>query len=154
MLKEEDQAPEFCLPGDKGEICLEDLKGGWVVLYFYPKDGTSGCTIEALEFTAAEEEFKEKGAKVIGISPDSVKSHIKFREKNELSIPLLSDEEKKILEAYGVWQTKKMYGKEYMGVVRSTFIIDPDGKVAAAWTKVKVKGHVDAVMEKLTELQT
>jgi len=154
-LKIGDKAPEFCLPdSEKGENCLNDLKGKWVVLYFYPKDGTKGCTMEALEFTAAEDDFIEKNAVIIGISPDSPESHRKFEEKNELSITLLSDEEKNILEKYGVWQKKKMYGREYMGVVRSTFLINQEGEIAYIWPKVRVKGHVDTVMDKLMELQT
>lgn len=154
MLQIGDKAPDFCLEDpDRGEMCLKDLKGKWVVLYFYPKDNTKGCTMEALEFTAAEDDFTEKNAVIIGVSPDSLKSHTKFRQKHDLSINLLSDTEKETLEAYGVWQQKKMYGREYMGVVRSTYLIDPEGKVAHVWTKVKVAGHVDAVMEKLSELQ-
>lgn len=154
MLKIGDKAPDFCLEDpDRGKMCLKDLKGKWVVLYFYPKDNTSGCTLEALEFTAAEDDFKAKNAVIIGVSPDSLKSHTKFRQKHDLSINLLSDTEKETLTAYGVWQQKKMYGREYMGVVRSTYLIDPEGKIAGVWTKVKVAGHVDSVMEKLSELQ-
>ena len=153
-LKTGDQAPGFCLPdAEKGQVCLKDHRGKWVVLYFYPKDGTKGCTMEALEFTAAEDEFNAKGAVVLGVSPDSPESHVKFKEKNDLSITLLSDTEKEILTGYGVWQKKKMYGREYMGVVRSTYLIDPEGKIAYIWPKVKVAGHADAVMEKLGELQ-
>ena len=154
MLEIGEKAPVFCLEDpDRGEICLKDLKGKWVVLYFYPKDNTKGCTMEALEFTAAEDEFKEKNAVIIGVSPDSLKSHTNFRQKHDLSINLLSDTEKKVLEEYGVWQKKKMYGREYMGVVRSTYLIDMEGKVAFVWPKVRVKGHVDNVLEKLSELQ-
>jgi len=154
LLEIGEKAPGFCLEDpDRGEICLKDLKGKWVVLYFYPKDNTKGCTMEALEFTAAEDEFKEKNAVIIGVSPDSLKSHTNFRQKHDLSINLLSDTEKKVLEEYGVWQKKKMYGREYMGVVRSTYLIDPEGKIAHVWPKVRVKGHVDNVMEKLSELQ-
>lgn len=153
MLEIGEKAPSFCLEDpDRGEICLKDLKGKWVVLYFYPKDNTKGCTMEALEFTAAEDEFKEKNAVIIGVSPDSLKSHTNFRQKHDLSINLLSDTEK-VLEEYGVWQMKKMYGREYMGVVRSTYLIDPEGKIAHVWPKVRVKGHVDNVREKLSELQ-
>ena len=149
-----DKAPGFCLPdAEKGQVCLKDQRGKWVVLYFYPKDGTKGCTMEALEFTAAEDEFKAKGAVVLGVSPDSPESHVKFKEKNELTVTLLSDTEKEILTGYGVWQKKKMYGREYMGVIRSTYLIDPDGNIAHIWPKVRVAGHADAVMEKLTELQ-
>lgn len=149
-----DKAPDFCLEDpDRGKMCLKDFEGKWVVLYFYPKDNTSGCTMEALEFTAAEDDFKAKNAVVIGVSPDSLKSHTKFRQKHDLSINLLSDTEKATLEVYGVWQTKKMYGREYMGVVRSTYLIDQEGKVAYIWLKVKVAGHADAVLGKLIELQ-
>ena len=148
------KAPEFCLPdAEKGQVCLKDHRGKWVVLYFYPKDNTKGCTMEALEFTAAEDDFNARGAVVIGVSPDSPESHTKFIEKHELSITLLSDTDKEILTGYGVWQKKKMYGREYMGVVRSTYLIDPEGKIAYIWPKVKVAGHADAVMEKLGELQ-
>jgi peroxiredoxin Q/BCP len=153
-LQINDMAPEFCLPETKGEeICLKDLRGSWVVLYFYPKDNTKGCTLEALMFTDAKPEFDEMGAKVLGVSPDSLASHSKFKEKHELTIELLSDTEKKVLEDYGVWQMKKMYGREYMGVVRSTFLIDPEGKIAHLWRKVRVNGHIDAVKEKLRELK-
>lgn len=154
MLDIGEKAPGFCLEDpDRGEMCLKDLEGKWVVLYFYPKDNTKGCTMEALEFTAAEDEFTSKNAVIIGVSPDSLKSHTNFRQKHDLSINLLSDTEKKVLEEYGVWQKKKMYGREYMGVVRSTYLIDTEGKVAYVWPKVRVKGHVDNVMEKLSELQ-
>ena len=154
MLEIGEKAPGFCLEDpDRGKMCLKDLKGKWVILYFYPKDNTKGCTMEALEFTAAEDEFTAKNAVIIGVSPDSLKSHTNFRQKHDLSINLLSDTEKEVLEAYGVWQKKKMYGREYMGVVRSTYLIDTEGKIAHVWSKVKVAGHVDDVMEKLTEFQ-
>ena len=150
-----DKAPDFCLDDpDKGEICLRDFTGKWVVLYFYPKDNTKGCTMEALEFTAAEDDFKAMNAVIIGVSPDSLNSHKRFREKHDLTINLLSDTEKKTLEAYGVWQKKKMYGREYMGVVRSTYLIDPESKVAYKWIGVRVSLHVEAVMKKLKELQS
>jgi peroxiredoxin Q/BCP len=154
MLKEGQIAPEFCLPDlDKGEICLDELRGKWVVLYFYPKDNTKGCTMEALEFTAAEEDFNNQGAIILGVSPDDIKSHVKFKEKYDLSLNLLSDTEKNVLEKYGVWQQKKMFGREYMGVVRSTFLIDPNGKIRRIWRKVRVQGHVDTVLQKLKELK-
>ena len=153
-LKIGDPAPGFCLPNaEKGQVCLRDHRGRWVVLYFYPKDNTKGCTMEALEFTAAEDDFDAKGAVVLGVSPDSPESHTKFMEKHGLDITLLSDTEKEMLTGYGVWQKKKMYGREYMGVIRSTYLIDPDGRIAYVWPKVKVVGHADAVMEKLVELQ-
>jgi len=153
-LKIGDAAPEFCLPdAEKGRVCLKDHRGRYVVLYFYPKDNTKGCTMEALEFTAAEDDSNASGAVVIGVSPDSPESHTKFIEKHDLGITLLSDTEKEILTGYGVWQKKKMYGREYMGVVRSTFLIDPEGNIVYIWPKVKVTDHADAVMEKLVELQ-
>ncbi len=153
MLQIGDQVPAFCLPNqDEEEVCLRDLQGAWIVLYFYPKDNTPGCTTEACEFTAALPDFSGLGAMILGVSPDSPKKHRSFIEKKELGITLLSDEEKEVCEAYGVWQLKKNYGREYMGVARSTFIIDPDGKIAAVWEKVRVKGHVEAVKEKLAEL--
>ena len=154
MIEIGHKAPEFCLPNqDNEEICLRDLRGTWVVLYFYPKDSTPGCTTEACDFTEALPDFTELGATILGVSPDSVKRHQNFIAKKDLKITLLSDEEKEVLQAYGVWQLKKNYGREYMGVVRSTYLIDPDGNVAAVWEKVRVKGHVEAVMAKLEALQ-
>ena len=154
MLKVGENAPEFCLPNqDDVEICLRDLKGKWVVLYFYPKDNTPGCTTEACGFSEALPEFNDLDAVIFGVSPDSTKKHRNFIEKKDLDITLLSDEEKIVLESYGVWQLKKMYGREYMGVVRTTFIIDPDGVIQEVFNKVKVKGHVDAVKTRLQELQ-
>lgn len=154
MLEVGIKAPEFCLPNqDEEEICLRDIVGGWIVLYFYPKDNTPGCTTEACDFTEAMPDFSGLGATILGVSPDSPKKHRNFIEKKELKITLLADEEKELCEAYGVWQLKKFMGREYMGVVRSTFIIDPDGKIAAVWNKVRVKGHISDVKEKLKELQ-
>ena len=149
-----DAAPSFCLKNhEEHNVCLEDFKGKWIVLYFYPRDNTPGCTLEAKEFTAHLGEFKDVGAEVIGISPDSCQSHKRFIEKHNLKVTLLSDPEHEVLQKYGVWQLKKMYGKTYYGVVRSTFLIDPDGKIAYIWRKVRVKGHVDAVKKKLQELK-
>ncbi len=154
MLKVGDKAPEFCLPNqDDVEICLRDLKGKWVVLYFYPKDLTPGCTTEACDFTNELDEFEKLDAIVLGVSADSTKKHRSFIEKKNLKITLLSDEDHKVIEAFGAWQLKKMYGKEFMGIVRSTFIIDPEGVIKAVWPKVKVKGHVQQVKEKLMELK-
>ncbi len=154
MLNVGDTVPDFCLPNqDEEEICFRDIKGKWIVLYFYPKDNTPGCTTEALEFTEALPDFEGLNALVLGVSPDSPKKHRNFIEKKGLKITLLADEEKEVCQMFGVWQLKKNYGREYMGVVRSTFIIDPDGKIAAKWEKVRVKGHVEAVKEKLSELQ-
>ncbi|BAF71273.1 thioredoxin-dependent thiol peroxidase [Sulfurovum sp. NBC37-1] len=155
MLNVGEKVPDFCLPNqDEEEICFRDIKGRWIVLYFYPKDNTPGCTTEACDFTAALPDFEGLDAIVLGVSPDSPKKHRNFIEKKDLGITLLADEEKELCQTFGVWQLKKNYGREYMGVVRSTFIIDPDGKVAAKWEKVKVKGHVDEVKAKLEELQT
>ncbi len=155
MIEIGHKAPEFCLPNqDSEEICLRDLRGSWVVLYFYPKDNTPGCTTEACDFTEALPDFTNLGATILGVSPDSIKRHQNFIAKKDLKITLLSDEEKEVLQAYGVWQLKKNYGREYMGVVRSTYLIDPDGNVAAVWEKVRVKGHVEAVRQKLEELKS
>ena len=148
-----DAAPQFCLPGmDEREVCLDDFKGKWLVLYFYPKDNTSGCTREAVDFTLALPTLINLGAEVLGISRDSPASHKKFIEKHGLGIKLASDADHKVTEAYGGWALKKMYGKESFGVVRSTFLIDPRGKVAHAWKKVSVKGHAEAVAKKLKEM--
>jgi len=146
-------APNFCLPDENGNnVCLKDFRGKWVVLYFYPKDNTPGCTKEALDFSERLGEFEKLNAVVIGISPDSTASHKKFKEKKGIKVRLLSDTEKEVIKKYGVWQLKKMYGREYYGVVRTTFLIDPEGKVAHIWKKVKVKGHADNVLEKVKEL--
>ncbi len=154
MLEVGQKAPEFCLPNqDSEEICLRDFNGAWVVVYFYPKDSTPGCTTEALDFTALKSEFEKEGATIFGVSPDSIKRHCNFIAKKELTITLLSDEEKTAANAYKVWQLKKLYGKEYMGIVRSTFLIDPDGNLAYIWNKVKVKNHAQEVLEKLKELK-
>ncbi len=152
-LQEGQQAPVFTLSDANSEpVSLEQYKGKWVVLYFYPKDNTSGCTMEAIDFTAALSDFDALNAVVIGISPDSPKSHQNFINKHQLKVLLLSDPEHQVLEAYGVWQKKRMYGREYMGVVRSTFLIDPQGVIRHAWRKVKVKGHVEEVKSVLKEL--
>jgi len=154
MLSEGKEAPDFCLPDqDKREVCLSNFRGKWVVLYFYPKDNTSGCTREAQDFTEKLEEFEKLGAVILGVSPDSPKSHRNFREKKNLRVTLLSDQEHRVLETYGAWQLKKMYGREYYGVVRSTYLIDPEGRIARIWPKVKVKGHVEEVLNTLKELR-
>lgn len=153
MVENGKTAPDFELPADDGEtIRLSALKGRPVVLYFYPKDDTSGCTAEARDFSCLVEQFAEAGADVIGISPDSVASHQKFRKKHDLTVRLAADEERKVAEAYGVWVEKSMYGRKYMGVERSTFLIDAKGKVAQSWRKVKVPGHAEAVLEALKEM--
>lgn len=143
-----DMAPDFSLPRNGGgTVSLSDFAGKPVILYFYPKDDTSGCTTEAVDFSGLTEEFAKLGATVIGVSPDSVKSHDKFAAKHNLSVVLAADEEHKALEAYGVWKEKSMYGKTYMGVERSTFLIDKSGKIAEVWRKVKVPGHAEAVLK-------
>lgn len=142
-----DTIPRICLPDTAGnEICLPDASADLTVLYFYPKDNTSGCTPEA-------KEFSELGVKVYGISQDSRKSHEKFILKQELTVPLLSDPDRIAIKGLGVWIQKKLYGREYMGVDRSTFIIDDSGKILAAWNKVKARGHAAAVLQKVQELK-
>ncbi|NLO16903.1 MAG: thioredoxin-dependent thiol peroxidase [Arcobacter butzleri] len=154
MLEIGQKAPEFCLPNqDEVEICLRDLSGKWIVLYFYPKDNTPGCTTEACDFTTALPEFEGLDAIVLGVSPDSPKKHRNFIEKKSLGLTLLADEDTSMSQKYGVWQLKKMCGKEYMGIVRSTFIIDPKGEIKAIWSNVKVKGHIDIVKSELAKLQ-
>ncbi len=140
-------APDFTLPRDGGgEIALAALRGRKVVLYFYPKDDTPGCTLEALDFTARAADFAAAGAMVIGISKDSVKKHEKFVAKHRLGIALVSDETGTTCEDYGVWVEKSMYGRSYMGIDRSTFLIDAEGRIARIWRKVKVEGHVAEVL--------
>lgn len=152
-LETGDKAPEFCLPDQDGRRrCLSDYKGRYVVVYFYPKDNSSGCTTEAQAFTASLPEFEKAGAPIIGISPDSPESHRGFAERQGLKIALLSDQKHEVMEAYGVWRKKSMYGKEHMGVERSTFIIDPSGRVARAWRKVRAAGHAEMVLAELKEL--
>lgn len=148
------KSPKVCLRATNGEMMdLKNYIGKWVVLYFYPRDNTPGCTKEAIEFSAATKEFHDLGAVIMGVSPDSVESHQKFAAKHDLDINLLSDPDHSVLESFNAWVKKKMYGKEHMGVQRSTFLIDPEGKVAHVWPKVKVKGHVDEVKTKLAELK-
>jgi thioredoxin-dependent peroxiredoxin len=139
-------APTFELPSAKGNISLDSFKGKAVVLYFYPKDDTSGCTQEAIEFNQLKSDYAAANAVVIGMSPDNAKSHEKFCKKYDLDLPLAADEEKKTLEAYGVWTEKSMYGKKYMGVERTTYLIDDKGVVRQVWEKVKVPGHAAAVL--------
>ena len=147
------QAPNFTLPNqDDKAVSLRDFREKWVVLYFYPKDNTSGCKLEAKDFTCLVEQFAKKNAAVIGVSPDSISSHQKFIAKQELNLNLLSDPDKTALQAYGAWRLKKNYGREYMGVVRSTFLIDPEGVVRQVWDKVRAKGHAEKVLATLKEI--
>ncbi len=154
MLQIGDKAPDFCLLNKNDqEVCSESFRGKWLILYFYPKDNTKGCTLEAIDFSDSLAQFSQVNATVIGISPDSVKSHLNFANRHNLTVALLSDPERKVLENYGVWQLKRMYGREYVGVERSTFIINPSGTVAAVFRRVKVKGHVEEVKKKLEGLR-
>ncbi|MFM7278955.1 MAG: thioredoxin-dependent thiol peroxidase [Microcystis aeruginosa] len=148
------KAPEFATPNQRSEISkLADFAGQWLVLYFYPKDNTPGCTTEAIDFTALSPQFQQLNAVILGVSPDSEKSHCRFIEKHNLTIQLLSDTEHQLAEIYQVWGLKKFMGKEYMGIKRSTFLIDPQGNIAYIWSNVKVKAHAEAVLKKLEELQ-
>jgi peroxiredoxin Q/BCP len=143
-----DQAPDFTLPTNGGGVVsLGSLSGKKVVLYFYPKDNTDACTLEAIDFTRLAADFAAVGAVVIGISPDSVRKHDNFCKKYDLGIVLASDEDRKVIEAYGLWVEKQMYGRKYMGVERTTYLIDKKGRIANVWHKVKVKGHAEEVLE-------
>jgi len=153
-IKIGDKAPDFKLESSAGKtVALKDFKDRIVVLYFYPKDNTSGCTREACGFRDLQGDFEKAGAVILGISPDSIKSHHNFIGKFELNFPLLSDPDKIAAEAYGVWIEKKNYGREYMGIERSTFIIDKDGTIAQVYRKVKVEGHMDKVLEIVRGMQ-
>ena len=150
MPKMGDAAPGFILPSDRGEdVSLESLRGGPVVLYFYPKDDTSGCTTQACEFRDSWSEVQARGAVVLGVSPDGIASHERFRDKFSLPFPLLADEDHAVAEAYGVWGEKSMYGRKYQGILRTTFIIDPAGRIAHVFEKVKPKGHAAEVLDAL-----
>lgn len=153
MPETSESAPDFTLPRDGGDsISLSGLRPGPVVLFFYPRDDTSGCTKEAVAFSGMKSEFDAAGATVIGISKDSVASHEKFRDKHDLTVPLVSDAEDEICEAYGVWKEKNMYGKKFFGIERSTFLIDGTGRIARVWRKVKVPGHAEEVLEAVRAL--
>ena len=152
MIQEGRKAPAFNLPSSTGgKLALNDLAGKYVVLYFYPKDNTPGCTTEANDFNKALRKLKARDAVVLGVSKDSIESHCKFADKYDLDFPLLSDPDGKMLEKYGAWGEKNMYGKKSMGIIRSTVLIGPDGKVIKHFPKVSVKGHVDAVLAALDE---
>ena len=145
------EAPDFCLPDQYGtEVCLKDFRGRWLVFYFYPKDNTPGCTTEACNFRDDYTEILAAGAAVLGVSPDSVQSHDKFKLKFELPFPLLSDPDHEIADLYGAWGEKKMYGRTYMGIIRSTFVIDHQGKIVKVFPKVRPKNHSQEVLAVLT----
>jgi peroxiredoxin Q/BCP len=148
-----DIAPDFCLENqDKENICLKDFRGKNVVLYFYPKDNTPGCSLEAMTFTKYKDDFDKYNTTIIGVSKDSCDSHKKFIKNKNLNITLISDVEKELQKTYGVWRLKKFMGREFMGTVRSTFLIDYNGKIIKIWDKVKVKGHVEEVLEEVKKL--
>ncbi|MGI6853354.1 peroxiredoxin [Mesorhizobium sp. 1B3] len=148
-----DRAPEFELPRDGGgTVKLSDFPGKAVVLYFYPQDDTETCTQEAIEFSRMRPEFEEAGAVIVGVSPDSVGKHDKFKAKHELTVELGADQERTAIDAYGVWAEKTMFGRKYMGVVRSTFLIAPDGTIARIWRKVRLRGHVEEVLAAVRSL--
>jgi thioredoxin-dependent peroxiredoxin len=150
-----DRAPDFSLPGDGGKpVSLDAFKGSKLVLYFYPKDDTEACTAEAIAFNGLRAKFAAAGAKILGISPDSVKSHEKFKQKHGLKLALASDEVRTMLEAYGVWKEKSMYGRKYMGVERTTMLIGPGGEIARIWRKVRVRDHAEEVLEAARALGT
>lgn len=154
MLEDGNKAPNFEMTGDDGSaIRLSGLKGRVTVLYFYPKDDTSGCTLEAKDFSCLADQFRAAGAVVIGVSPDGVESHKKFKTKHELSVLLAADEDRKAAEAFGVWVEKSMYGKKYMGVERSTFLIGKTGRIEKSWRKVRVPGHADEVLAAVKALE-
>jgi thioredoxin-dependent peroxiredoxin len=154
-LEEGTKAPAFTLAADDGsKVKLSDLKGSPVVIYFYPADDTPGCTREACAFRDRSAELKKLGAKVFGVSPDDVASHVKFRDKYSLNFPLLADPDHAVAEKFGAWREKNMYGKKSMGIVRSTFLIGPDGVIKKVWRSVKVDGHDEKVLEALRQLKT
>jgi peroxiredoxin Q/BCP len=151
-LTEGDRAPDFDLPTDTGRVSLAGLKGRKVVLFFYPKDDTPGCTTEAKGFSEARDQFEALGATLFGVSKDTAAKHGKFRAKHDLTVELGSDAESDVIERYGAWVEKKLYGREYMGIDRSTWLIDEQGTIRKIWRKVKVPGHVDAVLQAVRDL--
>ncbi len=154
MIEIGKKAPAFALPDQDGkQVTLDSLKGKWTVLYFYPKDDTPGCTIEGIEFTAQQAEFKKLHAIVYGISSDDAKSHCAFQAKHRLTIPLLTDKDKRMMETYGAFKERLLYGRSFLGIVRSTVLLDPQGKVIHHWPKVSAQGHAEQVLTKLKELK-
>ena len=154
ILEVGSKAPDFTVSNQDGKsVNLDTLSGKWAVIYFYPRDDTPGCTVEANEFTELYSKFEDNNAVVIGVSPDNEAKHCKFIDKYELKVELLADTENTMLSDYGVWQEKSMYGKTYMGVARTTYLINPDGQISEAWPKVKAKGHAEAVLNRLIDLK-
>ena len=152
-LREGDIAPDFCMPDqNEKKVCLKDYKGQNIVLYFYPKDNTPGCSLEAMMFTKFKSEFEKNKTTILGVSKDSCDSHRKFIEKKNLNLTLISDRDKEIQKKYGVWRLKKFMGKEFVGTIRSTFLIDSNGKIKKIWDKVKVQGHVEQVLNEIKKL--
>ena len=152
LLKIGDEAPLFCLPDkENNAICPEQFRGKWIVVYFYPKDNTQGCTLEGIDFSKSLNDFKNNNAIIVGISPDTPDCHLNFAKKHDLTVILLSDPGHEVIEMYGVWHLKKRYGREYYGIERSTFLINPDGIIEYIWRKVKVDGHVKDVFQKLQD---
>jgi peroxiredoxin Q/BCP len=153
VIAEADNAPNFSLPRDGGgSVSLQDFRGKKLVLFFYPKADTPGCTREAIAFTALSDEFRRSGTAVVGVSADTVKAQEKFRDKHSLSVPLISDATHEMLEAYGAWGEKSMYGRKFMGIVRTTVLVGPDGRIARLWRNVKVDGHADEVLAAARDL--
>lgn len=148
-------APDFTLPGSNGKnVSLSDFRGKKVILYFYPKNMTPTCTQQACDFRDYSAEIQKAGAEIVGISPNPISSHETFINKYSLPFLLLADEDKKVCSLYGVWKLKKMYGREYMGVERSTFLIDEDGKLIEEWRKVRIKGHIDKILQRMEQIKT
>jgi len=153
-MRIDEKAPIFSLQNQDGDIVsLSDFKGKWLIIYFYPRDNTPGCSIEGIDFTALKNKFDSLNAEIVGVSADSIASHCKFIAKKNLTINLLSDEDKIMINSFGVWRPKKFMGKEFLGIVRSTFLINPGGIIKYIWDPVKVKSHAQKVLEKLQELQ-
>jgi len=147
-------AAGFCLQdADEKEVCLSDFKGKWVVLYFYPKDNTPGCTVEAMDFSKLKDDFEKENAVILGVSKDSCKSHQNFIDRMGLTIKLLSDPDSAVQKLYGVWKPKKLMGREFFGTIRTTFLVAPDGKISHSWFKVSAMGHAGKVLEKLKEIK-
>ena len=151
VLQEGKRAPAFTLPSQNGKVRLTEHRGRWVVVYFYPKDNTHGCTTQACDFRDRKLEFEKEGAVILGISPDDRESHIRFAEQHKISFPVLVDRDARVANKYGAWREKKNSGRPYLGIVRSSFLVDPSGKIVRVWDNVRVKGHVEKVLATLRE---